>query len=121
MVELIDDRSEILRARGLKIAHLNVASILGAHKFNMLKLQVEGRQLDIFCASETWLTMGIPEALIEIKGYNIARLDRKWKNTNGDSMAKRGGGLVCYAKQDITMNEFRYENLNYSSRDLEMQ
>ena len=111
----------MLQARGLKIAHLNVASILGAHKFEMMKIQVEKSNLDVFCASETWLNPGIPDNLIGIQGFNVARLDRERKNNPGDANVKKGGGLICYTKHSITMNEFRYACLNQSNQDLEMQ
>ena len=42
--------------RGLNMAHLNVASIRGAHKFEMLRLQLEQSTLHVFCASQSWLT-----------------------------------------------------------------
>ena len=61
---LTNDGSDMLRSRGLKIAHLNVASILGAHKFEMMKVQVKDSNLDVFCASETWLTPHAPDKVI---------------------------------------------------------
>ena len=112
---------ELLSAGGLNISHLNVASILGAHKFEMLKKQVEESHFDIFCASETWLTTSIPDRLVDIKGYNLTRLDRNWRERLTDPTVKKGGGLICYVKEGLVMNESRYERLNRSSRDLEMQ
>ena len=118
---MLDENEGILNSRGLKIAHLNVASILGAHKFEMLRKQVEGSHLNVFCASETWLNASIPNGLIDIRGYNVARWDRSWKNCTTDNLMKKGGGLICYTSQNVIMNEFRYARLNQSNRDLEMQ
>ena len=115
------DKKGILESPGLKIAHLNVASILGAHKFEMLKKQVEGSKLDIFCASESWLTSNIPDGLIGVQGYNLARVDRCWREEGKTGSVKKGGGLICYTAQSINMNEFRYAHLNQSSKNLEMQ
>ena len=106
---------------GMNIAHLNVASILGAHKFEMLRLQVQGSLLDVFCASETWLTKEVPNELVHIKGFNCARLDRSWRDNDNSVAPKKGGGLICYAGNKLDMNEFRYAHLNVSSKDLEMQ
>ena len=117
---MLDDIN-LVDAAGLTITHLNVASILGAHKFEMLRKQVENSHIDIFCASETWLHCNVPNALIELKGYNIARVDRNWKERVTNDPVKRGGGLICYVKEKLVMNEFRYEKLNQSCRDLEMQ
>ena len=50
---MIDDEEKLGRG-GLNIAHLNVASILGAKKFEMLSKQVELSHFQVFCASETW-------------------------------------------------------------------
>ena len=115
------DDPKILGSRGLKVAHLNVASILGSHKFEMMRKQIEGSHLNVFCASETWLTSGKPTDLISVHGYNVARLDRGWKTNNLDVNVKRGGGLICYVSQNINMNEFRYARFNQSNKDLEMQ
>ena len=79
---------------GINIAHLNVASILGAHKFEMLRKQVENSVLDVFCASETWLRVGTHSGLVNINGYNHARLDRNWRDDPRSEEAKRGGGLI---------------------------
>ena len=68
----------VLGEGGLKIVHLNVASILGAHKFEMLKQQISWSGYDVFCASETWLTPNLPDKLIEVPGFVLARVDRSW-------------------------------------------
>ena len=34
---------------------------------------------------------------------------------------KKGGGLICYIKSSINMDEFRFSQLNCSTKDLEMQ
>ena len=108
-------------AGGMKLAHLNVGSILGASKFEMLRKQVEESKLSVFCASETWLNKDIPDRLVSINGYNHARVDRMWSDNPGNVGIKRGGGLICYVDNGIDMNEFSYAHLNNSSRDVEMQ
>ena len=116
-----DQLNNIPTAGGLNIAHLNVGSILGAHKFEMLKKQVETSELSVFCASETWLHKGIPNGLITFNGYNQTRVDRSWRDDPVSTEAKRGGGLICYVKSGLVMDEFSYAHLNKSSRDIEMQ
>ena len=109
----------ILGGKGLKLVHINVSSILGAHKFEMLRQHVEGSDADVFCASETWLTQDVPNELIKIRGFSTMRVDRTW-SVEGDK-AKKGGGLICYVKEGIACNEFKYAFLNNSCKDLEMQ
>ena len=108
-------------AGGINIIHLNVASILGGHKLEMLRKQVENSDVHVFSASETWLHEGIPDALLEMKGYNLTRLDRLWSDTHDAGKPKKGGGLACYVKNNLDVNEFRYVFLNQSNKDLEMQ
>ena len=49
------------------------------------------------------------------------RSDRVW-NDNGDpGYCKRGGGLMCYAKDNLRVSDSEYEKLNYSTKDLEIQ
>ena len=106
---------------GLNIVHLNVASMLGAHKFEMLRKQIEGSSVDVFCASETWLTEGVPDGLVSIKGFRLTRFDRSWSDNINQSMPKKGGGLICYIREDLVFNEYRYAFLNQSTKNLEMQ
>ena len=121
MIPNDDDDDDMLSAGGINIAHLNVASILGAHKFEMLKKQVELSNLGVFCASESWLSANIPDNLVAIDGFNSARLDRSWRENETDIDPKKGGGLICYARQNLRLNEFRYAKLNHSNCNLEMQ
>ena len=120
-VDMYDEEELGFRQGGLNIAHLNVASILGARKFEMLRLQVERSKFQVFCASETWLTDKIPDDLITIKGFSVTRLDREWSEPGLNRGIKRGGGLICYVGERINMNGYRYARLNCSNRDLEMQ
>ena len=118
---MADVQNKLLDARGINIAHLNVASIMGAHKFDMMRQQVELSNLQVFCASESWLKESVPNGLVKIKGFQTARLDRSWVEGAEGSRTKRGGGLICYVKDGMAMNEFKYARLNMSTRDLEMQ
>ena len=38
-----------------------------------------------------------------------------------DGNFKRGGGLLCYIKDDLQVSGTRYRDLNCSCKDLEMQ
>ena len=98
---VVMDDMTILGAKGLCIVHMNVASILGAHKFEMMRQQVENSYVDVFCASETWLTCCQPDSLIALKGFNVTRLDRSWKGNNAGANPKKGGGLICYVNDKI--------------------
>ena len=111
---------EELGRSGINIAHLNVASILAKHKFEMLRQQVESSNLHVLGISETWLKKDIPDGIVGIKGFEVVRLDRNWENKEGAG-AKRGGGLACFVSENIVSNAFKFAYLNKSTCDLEMQ
>ena len=105
----------------MSFAHLNVGTLLTGNKFEMLKLQIENSEMDIFSMSESWLTEAIPDGQVEFRGYSSFKLDRKW-NDNGDpGYCKRGGGLICYIKNVIPACGSKYSHLNCSTKNLEMQ
>ena len=106
--------------KGFRIAHLNVRSLLGGSKFDMLKQQITNSNIDLFTISETWLSSGIPDALVEMSPYSVTRLDRAW-SANGGATPKRGRGLACFIKNGVKFSDTKYSNLNKSCSDLEMQ
>lgn len=63
-----------------------------------LKWEIEDANADILCVSETWLRPDVETALVNIPGYEIARLDQ---NIVIDNKLKTGGGLCTYMKNGI--------------------
>ena len=53
--------------KGLHLAHLNVRSLLGKNKADLVKKQIGDSDIDVFTLSETWLTQAIPNTLVDIK------------------------------------------------------
>ena len=107
--------------RGFNLIHLNVRSLLGGHKFDMVRNQIENSNADIFSLSETWLTKAVPDRVIECMNYNVVRLDRNWNDQgNGIDGPKRGGGLSCFIKSSIKYSDTKFEALNKSCKDIEM-
>ena len=86
---------------------------------------VKGSTMHVFCASETWLTTGIPDELVHIEGFKLSRRDRSWsegvEEREENSQAKKGGGLICYVRNNLKFDDSMYAHLNCSSKDLEMQ
>ena len=79
-----------LKSQGLKIAHLNIRSILG--KMDTLKISLNENPFDILTISETWLTSDISDDEIYIPGYSLTRNDR---------IEKHGGGTLTFVKNTI--------------------
>ena len=75
--------------RGFHIAHLNVQSI--NNTLDLVKIQVQQMNFQVFSMSETWLTVDMPDNFLSIDGYNIVRYDRGWMENHGNGI-KRGGG-----------------------------
>ena len=88
-------KQDFSRARGFKIAHLNVRSLI--KHIDELRLHFEKQQFDVISLNETMLDITISNQEIKIKGYNIVRKDRN----------RHGGGVAMYIRSTI----------NYSVRD----
>ena len=102
------------------LAHLNVRSMFGGHKLDVLKSQIRNSGIDVFTLSETWLHASLPDSLIEMSPYTVCRLDRNWSD-KGNNSPKKGGGLACFIKDGIKFSNTKFEYLNTSNADLEMQ
>ena len=118
---MIDPNLEDNLGKGLHLAHLNIRSLTGGHKFDVTKLQISTSGVDIFTLSETWLNDSIPTQLLDIQNYNLIRLDRNWSGLGSSQGPKRGGGLACYIRKGIKFSESKFEGLNISCKNLEMQ
>ena len=116
-----DERTAPTKAKGLKIAHLNVRSIMGGHKFEMVRNQIEKSNIDVFTISESWLSKAVPDRVVECMNYSTVRLDRGWNDDgNKSALSKRGGGLIAYINNNIKFSDTKYDKLNVSCKDVEM-
>ena len=83
-----------LKGHGLKIAHLNVRSLLG--KISEIKLMLSESKFDILAITETHLDDETPIEYVMITGYQVARLDRKDQG---------GGGCIIYYSESLHVHE----------------
>ena len=88
---------ELSRAKGLKIVHLNIRSLLP--KIEQIRTLLSQYKIDIMTISETWLNSYIDDKLIAISGYTLLRQDRQ-----GEEAKTRGGGLISYIIQGKAMH-----------------
>ena len=95
---MLDDILIPRPGKGLNIAHLNVRSLLGGHRWDLISNQISSYDLEVFSLSETWLTEAIPSRQVHIQNYSIARLDRSWVNPD-NGMPKKGGGSTVLHKK----------------------
>lgn len=80
----------------LKIAHLNVRSII-AH-FADVKDVLIANNFDIFGVTETWLNESISSENLKIDGFNFIRCDR----------GRRGGGVGVYVRSSLNYTVLKY-------------
>ena len=81
--------SQVQADKGLTICHLNTRSLY--NKIDEIRLIVTSSNIDIFCASESFLDDSITDSEINIPGYVIERYDRN----------REGGGVMMYIKDGI--------------------
>ena len=71
------------RARGFRVAHLNVRSLV--NKMDDIGHLVQDKSFDIFTVSETWLNPTILDNELNLTGYTLVRHDRN----GGTEVARR--------------------------------
>ena len=79
--------------RGLKIAHLNVRSLV--NKIDSLRILLKKNPFDVLTMSETWLTNKISDPELTIQGYSFARNEHKNKKGGGCIISIRDGLRYC--------------------------
>lgn len=89
----------IRQAKGLKIFHLNIRSLL--LNLDEVKTTLLDGTFDIVALTETWLHSQCCNDLLEVDGFNLYRQDRKTVTTGG--CVKRGGGIRIYVKNEFNV------------------
>ena len=82
----------IFKSRGLHFIHLNINSLIP--KIEELRITAKSTNATIIGISESKLDESVLEPEIEIDNYNILRCDRN----------RRGGGVACYIRNDLSYN-----------------
>ena len=117
---MAEQRTEAQLGKGLHLAHLNIRSLMGGHKFDTVRQQIKDSGYDVFTLSETWMTRSIPDNAIGVMGYDLLRWDREWSSLLNPDNPKRGGGLAIYIKKSMQYSDSKHKGLNVSTKDLEM-
>ena len=90
--------------KDLKIAHLNVAGLLS--KISEIRLLLSVVKFDILAVTESHLAQDVTSGETAVKGYNIARKDRK----SGEGAS---GGTLIYFSENL--NAYERDNLKVST------
>ena len=84
----------------LSIGHSNVRSIVP--KMDEINRLLQHHDLDVFCATETWLTDPAQDRILIFPGYRIERRDRPSPPSGGRRSAGRGGGVAVIYREELT-------------------
>ena len=84
---------KIKKLRGLKIASLNINSLL--RHVDELRLMLSDSEIDVFAINESKIDNSVKDSEISIPGYNMIRKDRN----------RFGGGVVVYIRETYSFNE----------------
>ena len=113
------DSLEFGEGKGIHLIHMNVRSLGDIKKTDSLKLQIGRSKAHIIGISETWLNEAIPSSLMNVKGYNLSRVDRAWGK--GNLGMKKGGGVAIYWRDSLKVSDQKYAKFNLSNKDGEVQ
>ena len=96
--------------RNISLTHLNIRSMKNRVNYVQAREMVVENNLDIFAVSETWLNSTVNNADVKIPGYNLFRLDRRYK---------RGGGVCAYVRETLKVTVLR--ELSHTSHEVFQQ
>ena len=83
---------EVFSQKGFHMVHLNINSLLP--KIDELRAIASSTKASIIGITESKIDKSVTDSEISIDGYNLLRCDRN----------RRGGGVVCYIKNNICYN-----------------
>ena len=78
--------------------HWNANSILAHNKISLLTAYNIVQKFDVICISETYLDSTVDDKTIEIKGYNLIKVD--YPNN------QKRGGVCLYFKGNLCLRQF---------------
>lgn len=110
------NNASITETKGFTVVHLNARSL--KKKFDEIIILINTLRPDIFTISETWLNCQIESSPYAIEGYSLHRADRILAQPCSNS---KGGGLITLIKLPAKINSSKYEHLNASCGDIEVQ
>ena len=91
-----DNKNNIKRMRGFKIAHLNIRSLI--KNIDQLRIYLHCQKYDVITLNETMLDSTVIDHEININGYDFIRVDRN----------RHGGGVAMYERSS-TDYKVRYD------------
>ena len=100
------EKSGVEGRQGIEVMFLNAQSI--CNKMDEFRVWVANENPDIVMACETWTNDTHGDALFSIDGYDIVA-----RNDRNDTAGGRGGGLMVYAKKEMSVWK-REEVINFN-------
>ena len=89
-----------LNFTGIKGLHYVHGNICLFNKFSQIKQYLLDSNIACLGLSETWLKSNIPNNMLHIPGYQLARLDPEWANQHGQQK-KEGESVATLIPKSI--------------------
>ena len=115
MEKVVTSLEDLTSIKGLKIAHLNVRSLVD--KIDQLRVLLSNLPVDILCLSETWANANHTPTFLEIPGYELSLHHRSTTDDRGNP--KRGGGIGYYTRCNANFSITPLSDLNTCGKDIE--
>ena len=98
---------------------MNICSLW--KKLDSIKIALDSQfDIDVLGLSETWLTQSLIDSLVNIKNYELLRLDRNWCDVNNNTV-KRGGGTCLFISNKLKFTTHDVQPYNISCQNIECQ
>ena len=111
----LNNITELGMIKGLKIAHLNVRSLID--KIDCIRIMLADEPIDIFCLSETWATANHTTQLLNVDGYSLVLKNRQTKT--GTGATTRGGGIAYYVRDNVNFTVRTLPEMDVSDQHIE--
>ena len=109
---------DLNKAKGLKLIHLNVRSLV--KKIDQIRVLLSATTVDIVTFSESWVRQHLNSQLVHLDGYQSFRLDRETK-AKKKGRERGGGRLITYVSSRHASNTELFEDLSASNGHIEAQ
>ena len=101
--------------KGMLFYHVNTRSLFS----KLTQLDLLYNDSDVLCCSETWLDNRFPDALVDLPGKKLFRLDRR-NNISNSNARPTAGGVCIYLKNIWANYSFMVNECSQITKDFEI-
>ena len=105
----------MVKARRLRIRHVNVRSLNAQSRLFVLELMAAGHSVDVLCVSESWLRKVQPSRTVRIPGFELPLRDDRVVGREGDVAINVRHGVQSNHINFPSSSEFQCVGVNISA------